>query len=100
MAEVFAVYKTSKSSTISRSILNRKRKDISLPIQFLPGINQTVLGKVHLIWQGGMKILRGGGAPKFFRHPKGGALKKLGGLQRFVYFKTNRIRGTLKNLNR
>ena len=25
-----------------------------------------------------MKILRGGGALKIFRHPKGGALKKLG----------------------
>ena len=38
--------------------------------------------------RGGMKILRGGGAPKIFRHSKGGALKKLGGgLRKFVYFK-------------
>ena len=29
------------------------------------------LGKVHLIRQGGMKILGGGGTPKIFRHPKG-----------------------------
>ena len=45
-----------------------------------------------------MKILRG--ALKLFRHPKGGALKKLGGgLRKFVYFKTNR-RGAPKILNR
>ena len=33
------------------------------------------LGKVHLIWQGRMKILRGM-ATKMFRHPKGGLWKK------------------------
>ena len=46
-----------------------------------------------------MKILRG--ATKIFRHPKGGALKKLGGGSEnlSVYFKTNRRGGggLLKN---
>ena len=43
-----------------------------------------------------MKILRGGGTPNIFRHPKGGkgALKKLLGLewvlQKCVYFKTTK----------
>ena len=50
----------------------------------------------------GMKILRG--ALKLFRHPKGGALKNLGGLRKFVYFKTNRRwgggGGAPKKLNR
>ena len=44
-----------------------------------------------------MKKLKGR-APKIFRHPKGGALKKLGGrLRKFVYFKTNR-RGAPKKI--
>ena len=38
----------------------------------------------HLIWQGGMKILRGRGALKIFRHSKGG-------LWKFVYFKINEV---------
>ena len=40
-----------------------------------------------------MKILRGGGAPKIFRHPKGELLKTVGlggGLRKFVYSKANR----------
>ena len=42
------------------------------------------------------------GAPKIFRHPKAGALKKLGGrgLQKFVYFKANRSGWTPKKLSR
>ena len=43
-----------------------------------------------------MKILSGGGALKIFRHPKGGSEKIVvlrGGLQKFVYFKTNRRLG-------
>ena len=43
-----------------------------------------------------MKILRGGGAPNFFRHPKGGSEKMLGQegrFRKFVYFKTNRRGG-------
>ena len=35
-----------------------------------------------------------------FRHPKGGALKKLGGCQKFVYFKTSRRDGAPKKLKR
>ena len=51
----------------------------------------------------GMKISRG--APKILRHPKGGALKKLGGgAPKFVYFKANRRvgwggGGLLKKMN-
>ena len=46
-----------------------------------------------------MKILRG--APKIFRHPKGGSEKIRGGgrLRKFVYFKTNRGGGPPKKLN-
>ena len=60
--------------------------------------------KQHLIGEssfnmtrgGGMKILRG--ALKIFRHPKGSSEKIRGeGLQKFVYFKTNRRGGLLKN---
>ena len=34
--------------------------------------NWMLLGKVHLYDKGGMKILRGGGESKNFRHSKGG----------------------------
>ena len=37
------------------------------------------------------------GAPKTFRHPKGGSEKIRGGLRKFVYFKTNR-RGAPKKI--
>ena len=45
-----------------------------------------------------MKILRG--ALKILRHPKGSSEKIRGeGLQKFVYFKTNRRGGAPKKLN-
>ena len=50
-------------------------------------MSKIVLGKVHLIWQGGgMKILRGG-LPKFLDTRKGSSEKiRGGGLRKFVYF--------------
>ena len=46
-----------------------------------------------------MKILRGGGAPKIFRHPKGGSEKIRRGAQKICIKPTGEV-GAPKKLNR
>ena len=55
--------------------------------------NPRVIGEssFNMTRRGGVKILSGGCGN--FQTPERGTLKKVGGLQKFVYLKTNKVRG-------